>query len=190
MCIGCRTSALRDTLIRLVRGPQGEIGVDRYLRAPGRGAHLCYCRACIEAAVKRKAIGRAFPGIPGGTQTPEVGVLVAQVVAAIDARIIDALTLGHMRRAVIAGADALEAAWQGATLRLLVLATDVGENTEQRWTQRAQAVGLPLQRYETAEMLGRTQATEARVLVGVVDAELAERLVAEFERRHRVLVAT
>lgn len=189
MCIGCRGLFPRESLIRLVRGPAGEVGVDRYLRAPGRGAHLCYSRSCIEAAIKRKAIGRAFPGAPGGTQVPDSEHLISQVVAAIDARLLDALSLGRARRGTVAGADALESAWGAGALRFLILATDVAENSEHRWTGRAQAASLPLARQWTAEELGRTQGTDARVAVGFVEEGLAEQVRIEFERRGRVLVA-
>lgn len=189
MCIGCRGLFPRESLVRLVRGPAGEVGVDRYLRAPGRGAHLCYSKTCIEAAIKRKAIGRAFPGAPGGTRIPDVESLVAQVVAAIDARLVDALRFGRARRGTAAGADALDAAWSAGTLRFLILAVDVAENSDHRWTGRAQAASLPLVRQWTAEELGRTQGTDARVAVGIIEEGLAEQVRIEFERRGRVLVA-
>lgn len=189
MCIGCRGLFSRESLIRLVRGPAGEVGVDRYLRAPGRGAHLCYSKSCIEAAIKRKAIGRAFPGAPGGTQVPDADHLIAQVLAAIDARLVDALCFGRARRATAAGADSLEAAWGAGALRFLILAVDVAENSDHRWTGRAQAASLPLVRRWTAEELGRTQGTDARVAIGIIEEELAGQVRIEFERRGRVLVA-
>jgi predicted RNA-binding protein YlxR (DUF448 family) len=189
MCIGCRGLFPRESLIRIVRGPAGEIGVDRYLRAPGRGAHLCYSRSCIEAAIKRKAVGRAFPGVSGGTQVPDADSLIAEVVTAIDARLTDALALGRMRRETAAGADALEAAWGAGTLRFLIMATDVAENTDHRWMSRAHAVSLPTVHFGTAEELGRTHGAEARVAVGIINEGLAERVRIEFERRGRVLVA-
>ncbi|MCK6571093.1 DUF448 domain-containing protein [Myxococcota bacterium] len=190
MCIGCRGSFLRDTLIRIIRGPAGEIGVDRYLKAPGRGAHLCYSRGCIEAAVKRKAIGRAFPGVPGPNPPPDVDTLVSQVVDAIDARIRDALTLGRLRGLVTSGADALDGAFTAGRLALVVLATDTAENSAHRWAAREKAAELPLVHFSTAAELGRTQGAETRIAVGVTDAALAQTILSEFERRSRVLVAS
>jgi predicted RNA-binding protein YlxR (DUF448 family) len=189
MCIGCRGSFLRDDLIRIVRGPAGEIGIDRYLKAPGRGAHLCYSRGCIEAAVKRKAIGRAFPGVPGPTPPPDVDALVQQVVEAIDARIRDALTLGRLRGLLVSGADALDAAFTGGRLQLVVLATDTAENSAHRWASREKAAELPLVHFSTAAELGRTQGADTRIAIGITDAGLALSILSEFERRRRVLVA-
>lgn len=190
MCIGCRGLFLRDSLVRLVRGPAGEIGVDRYLRAPGRGAHLCYARACIEAAVKRRALGRAFPGQPnGGGVLPDVSTLVTEIVAAIDARLADAFSLGRRSGQVASGADALESAWGGARLHLVVLAADAGENTAHRWEGRGKASGLPVLRYGLTATLGQTQGADERVALGVVEPVLAERIALEIQRRDRVLVA-
>ena len=190
MCVGCRGLFPRDSLVRLVRGPEGEIGVDRYLRAPGRGAHLCYSRACIEAAVKRRALSRAFPGQPGGTAPlPDTAALTAAIVAAIDARTSDALSLGRRRGQVASGAVALESAWSAGRLRLVLLAADAGENTAHRWEGRGKASGLPVHRYGDLASLGHTQGAEERVALGVVDPTLADRLALEFQRRDRVLVA-
>jgi len=59
-CIACRRSDAKRGLIRLVRGPDGHVGVDATGKRPGRGAYLCHDRACWEAAVKRRAIERAL----------------------------------------------------------------------------------------------------------------------------------
>lgn len=47
-------------LVRVVRSPQGEIGLDPTLKAPGRGAYLCPDEACLAAAAKRRSLGRAL----------------------------------------------------------------------------------------------------------------------------------
>ncbi|HVA05611.1 MAG TPA: YlxR family protein [Acidimicrobiales bacterium] len=58
-CVGCRTARPADTLIRVVRGLDGELSVDRI--GPGRGAWLCEGAAdCLLAAVRRHAFDKAF----------------------------------------------------------------------------------------------------------------------------------
>lgn len=59
-CIGCATSKPKKELIRIVLSPEGNILVDRTGRANGRGAYLCDDPACLQKAVKRKALNRAF----------------------------------------------------------------------------------------------------------------------------------
>ncbi|PFG19332.1 hypothetical protein ATL40_0891 [Serinibacter salmoneus] len=58
-CIGCRERGRRADLVRLIA--RGErVVVDERASAPGRGAWL-HCRsACLEQAVRRRAIGRAL----------------------------------------------------------------------------------------------------------------------------------
>lgn len=59
-CLGCREMKPKKELIRVVRSPEGEIGLDFRGKAPGRGAYLCRSRECLKKAVKSKALERAF----------------------------------------------------------------------------------------------------------------------------------
>ena len=58
-CIGCRRKASPAGMVRVARRPDGALGVGRL--EPGRGAWLCAGSVeCFEAAVKRRAFGRAL----------------------------------------------------------------------------------------------------------------------------------
>ena len=63
-CIGCRRTAARTELLRLVRDPEDpqRVIVDPRRRLPGRGAWLHPDRTCLTQAVKRRAFQRAFRG--------------------------------------------------------------------------------------------------------------------------------
>lgn len=65
-CLGCREMKPKKELIRVVRSPEGEIGLDFKGKAPGRGAYICPDSACLKRAVKAKALEKAF-----STQIPE-----------------------------------------------------------------------------------------------------------------------
>lgn len=58
-CIGCRETASKWDLIRVVRTPEG-VFVDPSRRRPGRGAYLHARRSCWEKALKRKAFAHAL----------------------------------------------------------------------------------------------------------------------------------
>ncbi len=58
-CVGCRATAGKAELIRLVRTPEG-VRVDRDGRAPGRGAYVHADPACWDAALRRGALARAL----------------------------------------------------------------------------------------------------------------------------------
>ncbi len=61
MCVGCRQMLPKKELVRIVRSPEGEIGLDnKGGKAPGRGAYLCGKRACLERAKKTRALERAL----------------------------------------------------------------------------------------------------------------------------------
>ncbi|MBV8985547.1 MAG: YlxR family protein [Acidimicrobiia bacterium] len=58
-CVGCRRTRLQEELVRYVRTPDGMLAEGRTLS--GRGAWLCReSPACVEAAVRRRAFGRAL----------------------------------------------------------------------------------------------------------------------------------
>ena len=59
-CLGCREMKPKKELIRVVRSPEGTIGLDFKGKAPGRGAYLCRSGECLKKAVKSKALERAF----------------------------------------------------------------------------------------------------------------------------------
>ncbi|HET7236186.1 MAG TPA: YlxR family protein [Actinomycetota bacterium] len=58
--MGCRTSAPKRELLRLVVTPDGHVRVDPPGAAPGRGAHVHRDPACVELALGRGAIARAL----------------------------------------------------------------------------------------------------------------------------------
>ena len=59
-CLGCREHKPKKELIRVVRSPEGEISLDFRGKASGRGAYLCPDPACLNKAVKARAIERAL----------------------------------------------------------------------------------------------------------------------------------
>lgn len=67
-CVGCRESAPKKTLIRVVRTPEGNICLDSTGKLNGRGAYLCRNEACLDKAMRSNALGRTFAAqIPAET---------------------------------------------------------------------------------------------------------------------------
>jgi predicted RNA-binding protein YlxR (DUF448 family) len=58
-CVGCGKKQAKRLLRRLVLDAQNQPRLDRTQCAPGRGAYLCG-PGCLTAAVKKKALQRAF----------------------------------------------------------------------------------------------------------------------------------
>jgi uncharacterized protein len=60
MCVGCRRSADKASLLRLVRRPDGSVRADPSGSAAGRGAYVHRDPACVAGAVERGTIVRAL----------------------------------------------------------------------------------------------------------------------------------
>ncbi len=60
MCVGCREMKPKKELTRIVRNAEGVVSIDPVGKAPGRGAYLCANPACLEHAIKTRALERAF----------------------------------------------------------------------------------------------------------------------------------
>ena len=60
MCVACRQMRPKKELARVVRTPEGAVMLDATGRANGRGAYLCRDVACLEKAVKSRALDRAL----------------------------------------------------------------------------------------------------------------------------------
>ncbi|WP_045258846.1 YlxR family protein [Microbacterium hydrocarbonoxydans] len=58
-CVGCRARAPRSALIRVV-SQFDSLVIDERAVLPGRGAWLHPTRECMEAALRRRAFGRAL----------------------------------------------------------------------------------------------------------------------------------
>ena len=59
-CMGCRERKNKRELIRVVRSPEGDVGLDFGGKAPGRGAYLCPNPECLKRAIRSKALDRSL----------------------------------------------------------------------------------------------------------------------------------
>lgn len=59
-CLGCREMKPKKELLRVVRAPDGGVSLDFRGKAPGRGAYICHDMACLQRAIKSRALERAF----------------------------------------------------------------------------------------------------------------------------------
>ena len=59
-CMGCQEVKDKRELIRVVRDPQGQVSLDFTGRKAGRGAYICPQEACLNKAIKTKALERSL----------------------------------------------------------------------------------------------------------------------------------
>lgn len=60
MCVGCGEMKPKQTLIRVVKTPEGEIKIDLKGKMNGRGAYVCHSAECLKKAHKSKRLERTF----------------------------------------------------------------------------------------------------------------------------------
>ena len=60
MCVGCGQMFDKRELIRVVKSPEGEIGIDLTGKKNGRGAYICNNPECLKKAKKKKSLERAL----------------------------------------------------------------------------------------------------------------------------------
>lgn len=71
MCVVCRQTSEKKTLLRVVRRPEkegGGVAVDPSGKANGRGAYVCASIECIDKSIKQKRFARSL-GVPGVPDT-------------------------------------------------------------------------------------------------------------------------
>ena len=56
MCVGCREMTPKKELLRVVKSPEGTVSFDSVGKAPGRGAYICRSEACLNKAIKIRAL--------------------------------------------------------------------------------------------------------------------------------------
>src|SRR3954470_11099558 len=59
-CVACRSQRPKRDMVRVVRAPDGAVGVDTTGKQSGRGAYLCLQADCWQTALKRRALDKAL----------------------------------------------------------------------------------------------------------------------------------
>jgi len=60
MCVACREMRAKKDLMRIVRTAGDGLVLDRTGKLSGRGAYLCRDAACVQKAIKTRALERAL----------------------------------------------------------------------------------------------------------------------------------
>ncbi len=212
-CCACRERAPRDELLRFVIDDKGHAWLDPHLKAPGRGAHLCYSKSCLELAQKRKSFNASFkrPVI-----LPDELSLTHIIVNAQLLKISNLISLARRRGELISGLNMFERSHE--QVLLLVLASDMSDQTKENLTRTfrhqdhtliAQAPYVPaefkistefnkvhkswidsLGELWTGNALGALIGKAHRVAIGITEREMSQQLSLEILRISQVLVAS
>lgn len=169
-CVGCRSVRPHHELVRLVLAPDGEVVVDLGRRLPGRGAHVCPKNLCIEQAVRRNALERAFRR---PVSAIEAEALVGSVYERLEEKLSGLIGLGQRARQVLSGSTALEGGLRRNEVHLLLLATDISADQRDRWISRYRSTGRPWFAHFTKETMGAILGKGLRSAAGITNPNLA-----------------
>lgn len=64
MCLGCNEMKEKNSLIRVVKDPEGNVSLDPTGKKNGRGAYICKNSQCLAKAIKAKRLERTFSVTP------------------------------------------------------------------------------------------------------------------------------
>ena len=134
-CILTRRTGSRDDLIRLARGPDGQVAPDVRARADGRGAWIGVGRIALDAAyVKGKlkgALARAF-------KTTDIVIpadLSDRIEAPLRQAALDRLGLEARGGTLICGTEKIDIAARSGKVHLLIHAADASEDGNSKLDQ-------------------------------------------------------
>ena len=176
-------------LVRLALGPDNSIAPDVHGRAPGRGAWIGVNRADLEAA---HAKGKLKGGLARALHEGHIVIpddLGERIEAQLQRATLDRLGLESRAGTLISGSDRIEQAARRGQVRLLLHASDAGEDGRKKLAQ-AWRVGeddegsgregrvLPVDRGTLSMALGRENA----VHLALTDARAADRVLAHLSR--------
>ena len=178
-----------ERLVRLALGPDGGIAPDVHGKAPGRGAWIGVDRRALEAAqAKGKLKGGLARALKDGNFTiPDD--LGARIEAQLQRATLDRLGLESRSGTLLSGNEKIETAARKGQVRLLLHASDAGEDGRKKLAQ-AWRVGeddegsgreglvLPVDRGTLSMALGRENA----VHLALTDARAADRVLAHLSR--------
>jgi predicted RNA-binding protein YlxR (DUF448 family) len=184
-CILTRRTAPREELIRLALGPDGQVAPDVRAKAPGRGAWIGVGRRELdESNAKGKlrgALSRAFK-----TAALDVPVdLGERIEQALRQQVLDRLGLEARGGTLVNGSEKVEIAARQGKVRLLIHASDAGEDGNKRLDQAWRVGGgdqaglvFPEDRTILSMALGR----ENVVHIALTDAAAARRVLHAINR--------
>jgi predicted RNA-binding protein YlxR (DUF448 family) len=182
-CILSGRHAVRDDLIRLALGPDGQVAPDIRARAPGRGAWIGVDRDTLEAA---QAKGRLRGALVRAFKSEKLSVpddLGARIEAALQQAVLDRLGLEARAGHLLTGSERIEVAARRGQVHMLLHAADAAEEgnrrLDQAWRVGSNEEGsgreglvFPLRRAILSLALGR----ENVVHVAIVDRAAAARV--------------
>ncbi len=188
-CILTQDRDVRDNLVRLAIGPDGQVLPDVRAKAPGRGAWIGVTRTELEEAIAKKRLRGALARAFKGAELAIPDDLPARIAAALERNALDRLGLESRSGLLLTGSEKIETAARSGQLHALYHAADAGTDgnrkLDQAWRIGSDREGsavrglvLPVSRTILSLALGR----ENVVHIALTDRAAAARVSDALDR--------
>jgi len=134
-CILTQDRDVRDNLVRLAIGPDGQVLPDVRAKAPGRGAWIGVTRTELEEAIAKKRLRGALARAFKGAELTIPDDLPARIAAALERNALDRLGLESRSGLLLTGSEKIEAAARSGQLHALYHAADAGTDGNRKLDQ-------------------------------------------------------
>ncbi len=167
----------KDEVIRIVAGPDGVL-IDYREKLNGRAAYICPRPDCIEQALKKDTLARAFHV---SIKPPDASVFVSRLEADILNRIKALLRMAVKADKLAAGYSAVRDALEKERVSLLLYARDLSTGTREKIVVQGQE-SIRQETLFTREELGFVLNREVVGVVAILDKGLANAVWIEAQR--------
>jgi predicted RNA-binding protein YlxR (DUF448 family)/ribosomal protein L30E len=155
-------------MIRMVRTPEGTVTFDITGRLPGRGAWVCAETSCLETALNRRKLSRAFHRETAAPTVPAATTLISDH---FRRRMLGLLGLAARAGSVVSGHDAVARRLAEGDASLIILARDASSRTIE--DLRARAGSVPVMEAFSAAEIGSSIGRPDRAVMIIVDPAMA-----------------
>ncbi|WP_294218059.1 DUF448 domain-containing protein, partial [uncultured Sphingomonas sp.] len=118
-CILTQDRDVRDNLVRLAIGPDGQVLPDVRAKAPGRGAWIGVTRAELDEAIAKKRLRGALARAFKGAELVIPDDLPARIASALERNALDRLGLESRSGLLLTGSEKIETAARSGQLHAL-----------------------------------------------------------------------
>ncbi|MBW2475747.1 MAG: DUF448 domain-containing protein [Deltaproteobacteria bacterium] len=183
-CLGCRQSFDQKSLARLAMSREGQIVIDLRNRLPGRGAYVCLERRCLEKAVHKQILEKAFRRT---CQPIDLAVLLSQVRANLSGHMASLIGMARKSAQLVAGGNAvLDALAQPGQLDVVILAKDAPSALVAK-TMRKASSGMAVceglfAKTDLGQIMGRSEYN----IIGLFNGQLADAFKADLIKYRKI----
>jgi len=178
-CLGCREVKPKDELLRFVLDPEGVLYPDISRKLPGRGAYTCFCRTCLENALKKKQFNRSFKG---EVKLLPAAELLALIVSILEEKISSLIALANKAGKAVSGSDKVMDTLRKGEAAILIVAADTSNESKAKFFAAAERFGIETFMFSMKDRLGGPLGKETRTAIAVQKGSFAGTLQTDLKR--------